>query len=165
MPVAIDGGIVVQLGARRRRKEWQQSVGTEFDGVFYFRGVRVDVGIFWNDGASHGAWVVGDKRCCGQVGQSDGEVLLRWARERERWGGWGGSVGVVGQGGAGATRRTRTAAKINVEEGNCGIEMAKEDSSDVDEEQHTIENGAYPEPNATEPNVANTTSGRDSKQP
>ena len=140
----------MQFGARRWRKGWQRSFGTKFDSVFDFRGVRVDVGVFWNDGTCDGARVVGDERCRGQVGQSDGEVLLCWARESERWGGCGGSVGVVGPGGAGATRRTRTAAKINVEEGNCGIEMAKEDSSDVDEEQQTTDtNVAHPEPNAT----------------
>ena len=118
MPVAIDGGVVVQFGARRRRKGRQQSFGAEFDGVFDIRGVRVDVGVFWNDGASHSAWVVGDKRCRGQVGQNDGEVLLRWARERDGWAAWGGSIVVVGQGGAVATRRTRrtAAAKIHVEE-------------------------------------------------
>ena len=75
MLVAIDGGVVVQFGARPRRKGRQQSFGPHFDGVFDFRGVRVDVGVFRNDGASHGAWVVGDERCRGQVGQSDGEVL------------------------------------------------------------------------------------------
>ena len=116
MPVAIDGGVVVQFGARRRGKGRPQSFGTEFDGVFDIRGVWVDVGVFWNDGASHGARVVGDERCRGQVGQNDGEVLLRWARERDGWAAWGGSIVVVGQGGAGATRRTRTAAKKNVEE-------------------------------------------------
>ena len=44
--------------------------------------------------------------------------------------------------------------------------MAKEDSSNVDEEQHTTEtNAAYSESNATKPNVANTKSGGDSKDP
>ena len=76
MPVAIDGGVVVQFGARRRRKGWQQSFGAHFDGVFDFRGVWVDAAVFWNDGASHGAWVVGDERGGGKVGQWDGEVLL-----------------------------------------------------------------------------------------
>ena len=75
MPVAIDGGVVVQFGARRRRKGWQQSFGAHFDGVFYFRGVWVDVGVFWNDGTCDGTRVVGDERCRGQVGQSNGEVL------------------------------------------------------------------------------------------
>ena len=47
-----------------------------------------------------------------------------------------------------------------------GVEMAKEDSSNVGEEQHeTTENVVYTEPIATEPNVANTKSGRDSKHP
>ena len=113
MPVAIDGGVVVQFGARRGRNRCGQSFGTEVDGVFDCRGVWVDGGVFWNDGACHGAWVVGDKRCRGEGGQGDGEVLLCWARERDGWGGWRGSVGVVGQGGAGATRR---AAQNNVEE-------------------------------------------------
>ena len=75
MPVAIDGGVVVQFGARRGGQGRPRSFGTDFDGVFDFRGVWVDGGVFWNDSASHGAWVVGDERCRGQVGQSDGEVL------------------------------------------------------------------------------------------
>ena len=75
MPVAIDGGAVVQFGARRRRKGRPRSFGAEFDGVFDIRGVWVDVGVFWNDGTSHGAWVVEDERCRGKIGQSDGKVL------------------------------------------------------------------------------------------
>ena len=43
--------------------------------------------------------------------------------------------------------------------------MAKEDSSNVDEEQHTTDtNVAYLEPNATQSNVANTKGGGDSKR-
>ena len=47
----------------------------------------------------------------------------------------------------------------------CGDHvMAKEDSSDVDEEQQTTDtNVAHPEPNATQSNVANTKSDGDSK--
>ena len=116
MPVAIDGGVVVQFGARRSRKGRQQSFGAEFDSVFDFRGVWVDGGVFWNDGANHGAWVVGNGRCRGKMRQSDGKVLPGWTKERERRAPWRGSIVVVGQGGASAPRRARTAAKKNVEE-------------------------------------------------
>ena len=58
------------------------------------------------------------------------------------------------------------AAKIHIEEQDCGVEMAKEDSSNVGEEQHkTTENVMYTKLIATEPNITNTKSGRDSKHP
>ena len=70
MPVAIDGGVVVQFGARQWRTGQQQLFGTKFNSIFDF------CGVFWNDGASHGVWVIGDERCHGEAGQSDGTVLL-----------------------------------------------------------------------------------------
>ena len=75
MPVAIDGGVVVQFGARRWRKGWQRSFGTKFDSVFDFRGIWVDVGVFWNDGTCDGTWVVEDERCRGEIGQLGAKVL------------------------------------------------------------------------------------------
>ena len=136
MPVAIDGGIVVQFGARRRRKEWQQSVGAHFDGVFNFRGVWVDVGVFWNDSTSHGTRVVKDARCRGKVGHGDGEMLPGETKEKQQWAApWREPTAIVGKGGTGTTRISRTAAKINVEEGNYGFEMAKEHSSIIAEKQ------------------------------
>ena len=76
MPVAIDSGVVVQYGARQGRTGQQQLFGTKFNSIFDFCGVQIDVGVFWNDGASHGVWVIGDERCHGEAGQSDGTVLL-----------------------------------------------------------------------------------------
>ena len=76
MPVAIDSGVVVQFGARQWRTGQQQLFGTKFNSIFDFCGVQIDVGVFWNDGASHGVWVIGDERCHGEAGQSDGTVLL-----------------------------------------------------------------------------------------
>ena len=51
--------------------------GTKFNSIFDFCGVQIDVGVFWNDGASHGVWVIGDERCHGEAGQSDGKLLAK----------------------------------------------------------------------------------------
>ena len=39
MPVAIDGGAVVQFGARQRRKGQPQLFGAQFDSIFDIHGV------------------------------------------------------------------------------------------------------------------------------
>ena len=44
------------------RGGWQQQFGAQFDGVFDFRGIWVDVAVFWNDGTRNGACIVGSKR-------------------------------------------------------------------------------------------------------
>ena len=53
------------LLSSKKEKRWQQLFGAHFDSIFDICDVWVNIGVFWNDSASHGAWVIEDGRCHG----------------------------------------------------------------------------------------------------